>query len=141
MMNRKQLIDAIAVGQFTPGPVFSSVTFIGYQINGWTGAAVSTLGIFLPSFLFVALLNPLVKKMRNSKIFSVFLDAVNAASVAIIISVCISMGIETVNDWRTILIAVVCLVISFGYRKINSALIVVLGSGMGYLLTLLSTLL
>lgn len=137
MMNRKQLIDAIAVGQFTPGPVFSSVTFIGYQINGWTGAAVSTLGIFLPSFLFVALLNPLVKKMRNSKIFSVFLDAVNAASVAIIVSVCISMGIETVNDWRTILIAVICLVISFGYRKINSALIVVSGSLMGYLLTLL----
>ncbi len=137
MMNRKQLIDAIAVGQFTPGPVFSSVTFIGYQINGWTGAAVSTLGIFLPSFLFVALLNPLVKKMRNSKIFSVFLDAVNAASVAIIVSVCISMGIETVTDWRTILIAVVCLIIGFGYKKINSALIVVLGSGMGYLLALL----
>lgn len=137
MMNRKQLIDAIAVGQFTPGPVFSSVTFIGYQINGWIGAAVSTLGIFLPSFLFVALLNPLVKKMRKSKIFSVFLDAVNAASVAIIVSVCISMGIETVTDWRTILIAVVCLVISFRYKKINSALIVVLGSGMGYLLTLL----
>lgn len=137
MMNRKQLIDAIAVGQFTPGPVFSSVTFIGYQINGWVGAAVSTLGIFLPSFLFVALLNPLVKKMRNSKIFSVFLDAVNAASVAIIVSVCISMGIETVTDWRTILIAVVCLYISFRYRKINSALIVVSGSIMGYLLNLL----
>lgn len=137
MMNRKQLIDAIAVGQFTPGPVFSSVTFIGYQINGWTGAAVSTLGIFLPSFLFVALLNPLVRKMRNSKIFSVFLDAVNAASVAIIVSVCISMGIETVTDWRTIVIAIICLFISFRYRKINSALIVALGSGMGYLLTLL----
>ncbi|MFN4364026.1 chromate efflux transporter [Chryseobacterium hispalense] len=137
MMNRKQLIDAIAVGQFTPGPVFSSVTFIGYQINGWTGAAVSTLGIFLPSFLFVALLNPLVRKMRNSKIFSVFLDAVNAASVAIIVSVCISMGIETVADWRTIVIAIICLFISFRYRKINSAFIVALGSGMGYLLTLL----
>lgn len=137
IMNRKQLIDAIAVGQFTPGPVFSSVTFIGYQINGWVGAAVSTLGIFLPSFLFVALLNPLVKKMRNSKIFSVFLDAVNAASVAIIVSVCISMGIETVTDWRTILIAVVCLYISFRYRKINSAIIVVSGSVMGYLLNLL----
>ncbi|WP_288243778.1 chromate efflux transporter [uncultured Chryseobacterium sp.] len=137
MMNRKQLIDAIAVGQFTPGPVFSSVTFIGYQINGWSGAAVSTLGIFLPSFLFVALLNPLVRKMRNSKIFSVFLDAVNAASVAIIVSVCISMGIETVTDWRTIVIAIICLFISFRYRKINSALIVALGSGMGYLLTLL----
>ncbi|WP_029293531.1 chromate efflux transporter [Chryseobacterium hispalense] len=137
MMNRKQLIDAIAVGQFTPGPVFSSVTFIGYQINGWTGAAVSTLGIFLPSFLFVALLNPLVRKMRNSKIFSVFLDAVSAASVAIIVSVCISMGIETVTDWRMIVIAIICLFISFGYRKINSALIVALGSGMGYLLALL----
>lgn len=137
MMSRQQLIDAIAVGQFTPGPVFSSVTFIGYQINGWVGAGVSTLGIFLPSFLFVALLNPLVKKMRNSKIFSVFLDAVNAASVAIIVSVCISMGIETVTDWRTILIAVVCLYISFRYRKINSALVVVSGSVMGYLLNLL----
>lgn len=137
MMNRKQLIDAIAVGQFTPGPVFSSVTFIGYQINGWTGAAVSTLGIFLPSFLFVALLNPLVRKMRNSKIFSVFLDAVNAASVAIIVSVCISMGIETVTDWRTIVIAMIGFFISFRYRKINSALIVALGSGMGYLLALL----
>lgn len=137
MMNRKQLIDAIAVGQFTPGPVFSSVTFIGYHINGWTGAAVSTLGIFLPSFLFVALLNPLVRKMRNSKIFSVFLDAVNAASVAIIVSVCISMGIDSVTDWRTILIAVVCLFISFRYRKINTALVIVLGSGMGYLLALL----
>ncbi|MDR6157207.1 chromate transporter [Chryseobacterium sp. SLBN-27] len=137
MMNRKQLIDAIAVGQFTPGPVFSSVTFIGYQINGWTGAAVSTLGIFLPSFLFVALLNPLVRKMKNSKIFSVFLDAVNAASVAIIVSVCISMGIETVTDWRMIVIAIICLFISFRYRKINSTLIVALGSGMGYLLILL----
>lgn len=98
LISRKQLIDAIAVGQFTPGPVFSSVTFIGYQINGFTGAIVATIGIFLPSFLFVALLNPLVKKMRGSKIFSVFLDAVNVASVAIIISVCISMGKDTITD-------------------------------------------
>lgn len=60
ILTRTQLMDAIAVGQFTPGPVFSSVTFIGYQINGWTGALVATIGIFLPSFVFVALLNPLV---------------------------------------------------------------------------------
>lgn len=137
LISRKQLIDAIAVGQFTPGPVFSSVTFIGYQINGFTGAVVSTIGIFLPSFLFVALLNPLVKKMRNSKVFSIFLDAVNVASVAIIIAVCINMGIDTITDWRTSLIAVVCIVLSFGYKKINSALIVLAGSGMGYLLTFL----
>jgi chromate transporter len=87
LLSRQQLIDAIAVGQFTPGPVFSSVTFIGYQINGLTGAIVSSIGIFLPSFIFVALLNPLVKKMRNSKLFSAFLDAVNVASVTIIVSV------------------------------------------------------
>ncbi|WP_370900820.1 chromate efflux transporter [Chryseobacterium gossypii] len=136
LMSRRQLIDAIAVGQFTPGPVFSSVTFIGYQINGLTGAVVSTIGIFLPSFLFVALLNPLVKKMRNSEMFSAFLDAVNVASVAIIISVCVSMGEDTITDWRTIVIALLSLTFSFGYR-INSAFIVLGGSVLGYLLALI----
>lgn len=136
LMSRRQLIDAIAVGQFTPGPVFSSVTFIGYQINGLTGAVVSTIGIFLPSFLFVALLNPLVKKMRNSEMFSAFLDAVNVASVAIIISVCVSMGEDTITDWRTIVIALLSFVFSFGYR-INSAFIVLGGSVLGYLLALI----
>ena len=137
LLSRQQLIDAIAVGQFTPGPVFSSVTFIGYQINGWSGAIISTIGIFLPSFAFVALLNPLVKKMRNSKLFSSFLDAVNVASVAIIISVCFSMGKETITDWRTIAIAVCSISLLFGYKKINSAFVVLGGSVMGYLLTLI----
>ena len=137
LLTRQQLIDAIAVGQFTPGPVFSSVTFIGYQINGWSGAIISTIGIFLPSFAFVALLNPLVKKMRNSKLFSSFLDAVNVASVAIIISVCFSMGKETITDWRTIAIAVCSISLLFGYKKINSAFVVLGGSVMGYLLTLI----
>lgn len=137
ILSQQQLIDAIAVGQFTPGPVFSSVTFIGYQINGWTGAAISTIGIFLPSFLFVALLNPLVKKMRNSKLFSSFLDAVNVASVAIIISVCFSMGKETITDWRTIAIAICSILLLFGNKKINSAFIVLGGSVMGYLLSLI----
>jgi chromate transporter len=137
LLSRQQLIDAIAVGQFTPGPVFSSVTFIGYQINGLTGAIVSTIGIFLPSFVFVALLNPLVKKMRNSKLFSTFLDAVNVASVAIIISVCFAMGKDTITDWRTISIAVLSIALTFGYKKINSAFIVLGGSLIGYLLTLL----
>ena len=137
ILTRQQLIDAIAVGQFTPGPVFSSVTFIGYQINGWSGAIISTIGIFLPSFVFVALLNPLVKKMRNSKSASIFLDAVNVASVAIILSVCFSMGKETITDWRTIAIAVSSILLLFCYRKINSAFIVLGGSVMGYLLTLI----
>lgn len=135
LLTRQQLIDAIAVGQFTPGPVFSSVTFIGYQINGFTGAVVSTIAIFLPSFLFVALLNPIVKKMRNSKLFSAFLDAVNVASVAIIVAVCFDMGKDTITDWRTILIAILSISIAFGYRKINSAFVVLGGSLLGYLLT------
>ncbi|MBF8455753.1 chromate efflux transporter [Kaistella sp. G5-32] len=137
IITRQQLIDAIAVGQFTPGPVFSSVTFIGYQINGISGAVISTIAIFLPSFIFVAFLNPLVKKMRSSILFSAFLDAVNIASVAIIISVCFSMGKDSVTDWRTILIAVLSIAITFKYRKINSAFIVLGGSVIGYLLTLI----
>lgn len=136
LLTRTQLIDAIAVGQFTPGPVFSSVTFVGYQINGISGAIVATVGIFLPSFLFVALLNPLVKKMRNSKPFSVFLDAVNVASIAVIIAICFQMGIEVITDWRTILIAVLSILITFNFSKINSALIVLGGSLLGYILTL-----
>ena len=137
LLTRQQLIDAIAVGQFTPGPVFSSVTFIGYQINGLTGAIISTIAIFLPSFVFVALLNPIVKKMRSSKLFPAFLDAVNVASVAIIVAICFAMGKETITDWRTILIAVLSIAIAFGYKKLNSAFVVLGGSLIGYILLLI----
>lgn len=136
LLTRQQLIDAIAVGQFTPGPVFSSVTFIGFQINGLSGAIISTIAIFLPSFVFVALLNPLMKKLRNSKGLSAFLDAVNVASVAIIVAVCFDMGKDTITDWRTILIAVLGITIAYGYKKLNSAFVVLGGSLLGYLLTL-----
>jgi chromate transporter len=136
-LSRQQLIDAISVGQFTPGPVFSSVTFIGYQINGVGGAVISTIGIFLPSFVFVALLNPLVKRMRSSVSFSAFLDAVNVASVAIIVAVCLTMGKETITDWRTVLIAVLGVIFTFRFNKVNSAFIVLGGSLTGYLLTFL----
>ena len=136
-MSRQQLIDAIAVGQFTPGPVFTSVTFIGYQINGFWGAVISTVGIFLPSFVFVALLNPLVKKMRKSTLFSLFLDAVNVASVAIIVAICFIMGKETITDARTVVIAALSMAVVFRYRKVNSAFIVIGGSLAGYLLSLI----
>ncbi|MDX9748332.1 MAG: chromate efflux transporter [Paludibacter sp.] len=137
LLSRQQLIDAIAVGQFTPGPVFSSVTFIGYQIDNFKGALVATLGIFIPSFVFVALLNPLVKKVRNSKIFAAFLDAVNVASVAVIAVICIEMGLATITDWRTIAITVLSFIVVFGFKKLNSAFIVLGGSLAGYLLTLI----
>ncbi|NBL64522.1 chromate efflux transporter [Flavobacterium sp. NST-5] len=132
LLTKQQLIDAIAVGQFTPGPVFSSVTFIGYQINGFSGAIVSTIAIFLPSFVFVALLNPIVRKMRNSKLLSVFLDAVNVASVALIVAVCFEMGKDTITDWRTILIAFISIATVFSFKKINSAVIVLGGSVLGW---------
>ena len=137
IISRQQLMDAIAVGQFTPGPVFSSVTFIGYQINNFTGALLATIGIFLPSFLFVALLNPLVRKMRNSKLVSAFLDAVNVASIAIIAAICYKMGKDTIADWRTMVITVASLAIVFSFKKINNAFVVVGGAGLGYILHLI----
>jgi len=136
IITRQLLVDAIAVGQFTPGPVSSAVTFIGYQVNGFSGAVVSTLGIFLPCFVFVALLNPLVKKMRSSLLFAAFLDAVNVASVAVIAAVCFSIGKESITDWRTILIAVLSAVLVFGFKKINTVFIVLGGSLLGYFLSL-----
>jgi len=136
LLSRKVLIDAIAVGQFTPGPVFSSVTFIGWQMGGWQSAALATLAIFLPSFVFVALSHPLIPRMRRSKSFSAFLDGVNAASVAIILTVCIEFGRATITDWRAILIAVASAVVVFGFPKVNSAFVILGGSLLGFLLWL-----
>lgn len=137
IISRQQLVDAIAVGQFTPGPVFSSVTFIGYQVNGVSGALLSTIAIFLPSFVFVALLNPLVKKMRGSKIFAAFLNAVNVASIALILVVCYQLGKDSLTNWRAVLIAVASIAVLFRFRQINSAYIVLGGSIAGYLLQLI----
>lgn len=134
-LTRQALIDAVAVGQITPGPVLSTATFIGWQMNGLWGAVVATLGIFLPSFLFVWLLNPLMPKMRKSKTIRAVLDAVNVAAVALIIAVCIEMAKDTLVDWRTIVIALLSLITVFGFKKLNSAFIVLGGSFLGYLLT------
>ena len=134
ILTRQQLIDAVAVGQFTPGPVLSTSTFIGWQLNGIWGAIAATLGIFLPSFIFVWLLNPLIPRLRKSKLLSSFLDAVNIAAVAVIIAVCVEMGKDTLTDWRTILIGILSLIVVFGMKKLNSAFIVLGGSLLGYLL-------
>jgi chromate transporter len=136
LLSRTQLVDAIAVGQFTPGPVFSSVTFIGWQMNGAQGAIMATIAVFLPSFVFVALLNPLVPKMRNSGLFSAFLDGVNVASVAIILTVCISFARETILDWRTMLIAILSLVLTFGFQKVNTVFLIIGSAALGYVLQL-----
>lgn len=136
-LTRQQLTDAIAVGQFTPGPVFSSATFIGWQMGGITGAIAATIGIFLPSFFFVALLNPLLPRMRQSATLSAFLDTVNVVSVAIILAVVVEIGRTTLLDWRTILLAAISFVVTFWFKKLNTAFIIVGGAVLGYLLTLL----
>jgi len=136
LLSKQQLVDAIAVGQFTPGPVFSSATFIGWQIGGVTGAVAATIGIFLPSFLFVALLNPLIATLRKSKVMSAFLDTVNIVSVAVILSVIIEIGEATLLDWRTVLIAVISFVITFSFKKLNTAFIIFGGAVVGYVLWL-----
>jgi chromate transporter len=137
LLTKQQLVDAIAIGQFTPGPVFSSATFIGWQIGGALGAIAATLGIFLPSFLFVALLNPLIPQLRKSKIMSAFLDTVNVVSIAIILSVIVEIGRLTLLDWRTIAIAVISFGITFYFKKLNTAFIILGGAVTGYLLTLI----
>ena len=134
-LTRQELIDAVAVGQITPGPVLSTATFIGWQLNGISGALLATLGIFLPSFLFVLLLNPLIPKMRKSKIMRAILDAVNVAAVALIVVVCIQMSKDTLTDWRTILIAIMSIATVFIFKKVNSAYIVLGGALLGYLLS------
>lgn len=139
LLSVQALNDAIAVGQFTPGPVFSSATFIGFQMHGWPGAIAATIGIFLPSFLFVALLNPIIPKLRASTAMSGFLDAVNAASVAVILAVCITMVQATVTDWRAITIGLLSLLVTFGWKRLNSAWVVLGGALLGYLLHLIPT--
>lgn len=135
LMTSQELMDAVAVGQFTPGPVLSTATFIGWQLGGFWGAIAATIGIFLPSFIFVTILNPLVPKMRKSKLVAAFLDAVNIAAVAVIIAVCIEMGKASINDWRTIFIAVLSIISVFTFKNMNSAFIVVGGALLGYGLT------
>lgn len=137
LLTQQQLADAIAVGQFTPGPVFSSATFIGWQLDGPVGAALATLGIFLPSFLFVAAMGPLVERLRSSKIFAGFLDAVNIASVAAISAVVIQMGRESFTDWQAVMIAVVSAAVVLVRPKLNSAWVILGGAVAGRLLAFL----
>lgn len=136
-LSRQELLDAIAIGQITPGPVLSTATFIGYQLSGISGALIATAGIFLPSFIFVLIVNPIVPKLRNSKIFSVFLDAVNVSAIAVMFIVGIKLGAEVLIDWRSWLIALLSAAAFFKIKRINSAYIVLSGAITGWLLSLI----
>lgn len=129
------LIDAIAVGQFTPGPVLSTATFIGWQLHGFPGALAATVGIFIPSFLLVFITYPFVSKIRSSKVISAFLDAVNVAAIALIASVGLSMFKDSVTDWRTFTILVGSFLMVKFVQKLNSMYLIIGGSFLGYVLS------
>lgn len=122
-LTQQQLLDAIAIGQFTPGPVLSTATFIGYILAGIPGAIVATVGIFFPSFVFVAALNPLIPHLRASKWTSAFLDAVNVSSVALMTVVTFQLGVSTLTvlkfpfiDFMAVAIAIMSAVLTIRYQ-------------------------
>ena len=135
LLTRQELLDAIAVGQFTPGPVLSTSTFIGYQLNGVWGALAATTGIFLPSFLFVLILNPLIPKLRKSKFLSYFLDSVNVAALGVMVAVLILMTKESVTDWRALVIVAISIIFTFSKVKLNAMWIILIGAILGYALS------
>jgi chromate transporter len=132
-LTEPQLLDAIAVGQVTPGPVFTTATFIGYVLGGTQGALVATVGIFLPAFFFVAVSGPLVPRIRKSPVAGAFLDGINAAALALMLVVTYELSRAALVDLKTIILALVSAVILFRFR-INSAWLVLGGAIAGSLL-------
>jgi chromate transporter len=131
-----QLLDAIAVGQLTPGPVLTTATFIGYLIAGRAGAVVATVAIFLPSFVFVALSSPFIPRLRRSPWAAGFLDGANAASVALMATVTWELGRAAIVDWLTGGLALAAAMVLLTTR-VNSAWLVVAGAAVGGLGALL----
>ena len=143
-LTQQQLLDAIAIGQFTPGPLLSTATFIGYVILGMPGAIVATLGICLPSFFIVLAVNPIIPKLRRSKWTAAFLDAVNVSAVAIMVVVTLNLLYQILwvptdglpVNWEAILIIILAGFALFKY-KLNAAWVVlgssIIGWGLSYI--------
>jgi len=129
-LSEGQLLDAIAVGQFTPGPVFTTATFVGYILGRTPGAIVATLGIFLPAFIFVALSGPFIPRIRRSETAGAFLDAVNASSLALMAVVTWQLGHSAVVDVTSLVLAVASAIVLFRFR-VNSAWLVLGGALVG----------
>jgi len=129
-LTENQLIDSIAAGQVTPGPVFTTATFIGYVLAGPSGALVATAGIFLPAFIFVALSGPLVPRLRASRTAGAFLDGVNAASLALMAVVAAQLARAAVVDVGTAVIGLAGAVVLLRF-KVNSTWLVLAGGAVG----------
>ncbi len=133
----RQLIDAVAVGQFTPGPVFTTATFVGYVVGSWPGALLATLAIFLPSFVFVALSHPLIPRIRGRAVTAALLDGVNVAALGLMLAVTWELGRAAIVDGVTAVLAIAAAVLLVRYR-VNSAWLVLGGGAIGIAYRLLA---
>jgi chromate transporter len=122
-----QLLDAVAVGQLTPGPLFTTATFVGYILGGTLGAVVATVGIFLPAFVLVAISGPLVRRLRASILAAQFMDAVNAAAIALMAVVVFQLGQAALVDLTTMFLALTSAVLLIRFR-VNSVWLMVGGA-------------
>jgi len=136
VLTSQQILDAVAIGQITPGPIFTTATFVGYLLGGNGGAIAATVGIFLPAFVFVAVLNPWVDQLRQSRWASGFLDGVNAASLGLMTLVTLQLGQSGIVDGWTGAIALISGVLLLRF-KVNSAALVIGGGIIGFLLHLI----
>lgn len=136
-LSDQQLLDAVAIGQFTPGPVFTTATFVGYLVGSWPGAALATLGIFLPSFVFVAASAPLIPRLRQSTWASGLLDGVNAAALGLMAGVTWDLARAAVTDSVTAALALAAAVLLVRFR-VNSAWLIAGGALVGIAYRLLA---
>lgn len=132
-LTESQLLDAIAVGQFTPGPLFTSATFIGYLTGGVQGAVLATVAIFLPSFALIAVSGPVAPLLRRSKLAGAFLDGVNVAALALMAAVTVQLGRAALVDWQTVAIALAGAAVLIRFR-INSVWLIAAGAICGVLI-------
>ena len=130
-LTQQQLLDAVAVGQVTPGPVFTTATFVGYILRGPAGAVAATVGIFLPAFVFVAISAPLMPRLRASRVAGALLDGINVASLALMALVTWQLGRAAIVDWFTVLLAIISAAVLLRYRKVNSAWLVIAAGLLG----------
>lgn len=131
-LNDKQLLDAVSIGQFTPGPVFTTATFIGYLLGGLPGAVLATVGIFLPSFVFIALIHPVAARLRQAAWTATLLDGVNAAALALMTGVLVQLGQHALMDVLTWAVALVAFAILLRF-KLNSVWLILAGAILGLL--------
>ncbi|MBF2079665.1 MAG: chromate transporter [Synechococcales cyanobacterium T60_A2020_003] len=129
-LTSQQLLDAVAIGQVTPGPVFTTATFVGYLLGGNLGAIAATVGIFLPAFVLIWVVNPWVSKLRSSVWASGFLDGVNAATLGLMVIVTYTLTKTALIDPFTIVVALLSAIAVFRF-KVNSAWLVIAGGLVG----------